>query len=172
MNPSVSVYQLVLLWEAVLASVKFFEDSFICSFHDGWFMSTPAHTVLSAQQFWPKTAWPPCPTLPVHLIFPWATFFLVGSFPWMKKNSSKGNIFPCGRGEIKNGRSTKRHQNLFIQPWQVWLSGLRAGLQSKASLVGFPVRALAWVAVQVPSGGHVRGNYTVCFSPSLSLKNK
>ena len=30
------------------------------------------------------------------------------------------------------------------------------GLQTKGALVRFPVRAYAWVAGQVPSGGHVR----------------
>ena len=35
----------------------------------------------------------------------------------------------------------------------VWLSGLSTGLQTKRSLVQFPVRAHAWVAGKVPSGG-------------------
>ena len=42
-----------------------------------------------------------------------------------------------------------------ILPWLVWLSGLSASLQTKGSLVQFPVRAHAWVAGQVPSGGRV-----------------
>ena len=50
----------------------------------------------------------------------------------------------------------------------MWLSGLRAGLQSKRSLVLFPVRAHAWVVGQVPSRGHARGNHILMF-PSLSL---
>ena len=33
-------------------------------------------------------------------------------------------------------------------PWPVWLSGLNIGLRIKRSLVGFPVRAHAWVAGQ------------------------
>ena len=37
------------------------------------------------------------------------------------------------------------------------------GLQTKGSLVRFPVRAHAWVAGQVPSGGHVRGNHILMF---------
>ena len=60
-------------------------------------------------------------------------------------------------------------------PWVVWLSGLSAGLQTKGSLVQFLVRAHAWVAGQVPSEGHVRGNHTLMFlslSPSLSLSLK
>ena len=45
----------------------------------------------------------------------------------------------------------------------VWLSGLSANLQTKGSPVRFPVRAHAWVAGQVPSKEHERGN-----APSLS----
>ena len=45
-----------------------------------------------------------------------------------------------------------------IQPWLVWLSGLKTGLQTERSPVLFLVRALAWVAGQVPSSGCTRGN--------------
>ena len=60
----------------------------------------------------------------------------------------------------------------------MWLSGLNVGLQTKGSLVRFPVRAHAWVAGQVPSMGCARGNHTWMFlslsSPTsrLSLKIK
>ena len=47
--------------------------------------------------------------------------------------------------------------------WLVWLRGLSAGLQTKGSLVQFPVRAHVWVVGQVPSGGYVRGNHTLIF---------
>ena len=63
-------------------------------------------------------------------------------------------------------------------PWLVWLSGLRAGLQTKGSPVQFPVRAHAWVAGQGPSGGCGRGNHTLIFLsfsfslPSPLSKNK
>ena len=40
---------------------------------------------------------------------------------------------------------------MIVEPWLVWLSGLNTGLQTKGSLVWFPVRAHAWVAGQVPS---------------------
>ena len=53
-----------------------------------------------------------------------------------------------------------------VSSWLVWLSGLSAGLQSKGSLVRFPVRAHTWVAGQVPGRGHARGNHTLM---SLSL---
>ena len=43
-------------------------------------------------------------------------------------------------------------------------------LQTKGSQVQIPVRAHAWVAGRVPSGGHVRGNHTwMLFSLSFSL---
>ena len=42
-------------------------------------------------------------------------------------------------------------------------------LRTKMSPVWFLIRALAWVAGQVPSWGLVRSNRSRCFSPSLSL---
>ena len=39
------------------------------------------------------------------------------------------------------------------EPWLVQLSGLSAGLRTKALLVRFPVRAHAWVVGQVPGWG-------------------
>ena len=52
----------------------------------------------------------------------------------------------------------------------MWLSGLRAGLRTRGSLVGFPVRAHAWVVGQVPTGACARGNHTLMFlSLSFSL---
>ena len=57
-----------------------------------------------------------------------------------------------------------------IQPWLVWFSGLSTSLRTKGSPVRFPVRALAWVAGQVPSrGAHEKQPHIdVSFSPSLS----
>ena len=52
---------------------------------------------------------------------------------------------------------------MFLLLWLVGLSGLSIGLQTTGSLVRFPVRALAWVAGQVPSRGRVRGNHTLTF---------
>ena len=65
-----------------------------------------------------------------------------------------------------------------MQHWLVWLSGLSAGMHTKGSWVQFPVRAHAWVAGQVPSMGHARGNHTLMFLslsfslPSPASKNK
>ena len=54
-----------------------------------------------------------------------------------------------------------------IRKWNWALAGvaqwIECGLQTKGSPVLLPVRAHAWVAGQVPSGGHVRGNLTLMF---------
>ena len=56
-NPSVSLWQLALLWEAVLGfSDSFLKTQHMCPFHDGWLPRAPAHTLLSVQQFLPKMA--------------------------------------------------------------------------------------------------------------------
>ena len=55
------------------------------------------------------------------------------------------------------------------EPCLVWLSGLSTGLQTKRSLVRFPVRAHAWVAGQGLSRGLVRDNHTLFLSLSFSL---
>ena len=40
---------------------------------------------------------------------------------------------------------------------------IERGLQTTGLPVRFPVRAHAWIAGQVPSGGHMRGNHTSIF---------
>ena len=59
-----------------------------------------------------------------------------------------------------------RRSRSFLK-WSVspgwWLSGLSEGLITKRSPVRFPVRAHAWVAGQVPSRGHMRGNHMLMF---------
>ena len=62
-----------------------------------------------------------------------------------------------------------------LWPRLVWLSGLSASLRARGSPMPYPVRAHAWVAGQVPSGGHVRGSHTLMFvslspTPPPSLK--
>ena len=55
-------------------------------------------------------------------------------------------------------------------PWLVWPNGSSTGLKTKGLPVRSPVRAHAWVAGQVPSWGHARGDYTLMFlSLSFSL---
>ena len=43
---------------------------------------------------------------------------------------------------------------------------VESGLQTKRSCVRFPVKAHAWVAGQVPSREHARGNHTLMFLSS------
>ena len=62
----------------------------------------------------------------------------------------------------------------YVHPWPMWFSWLVVVLKTKRLLVGFRVRAHAWVVSSVP-GGSMRGNQSMflslCFSlPSLSLK--
>ena len=59
---------------------------------------------------------------------------------------------------IGSTNSWRTLETLQKQPWLVWLSGLSAGLRTKGSPVWFPVRAHAWVAGQVPSGGAQEAN--------------
>ena len=50
---------------------------------------------------------------------------------------------------------------------------IELGLQTAGLPVQFPVRAHAWVAGQVPSEGHVRGNHTLMvLSLSVSLPSR
>ena len=51
----------------------------------------------------------------------------------------------------------------------MWLSGLSAQLRSKGSLVGFPVRAHAWVAGRVPRRGAREAPHIGFLSLSFSL---
>ena len=51
-----------------------------------------------------------------------------------------------------------------MKPRLVWLSELSTGLQTKRSLIQFPVSAHAWVMGQVPSWGHVRDNQLMYLS--------
>ena len=44
------------------------------------------------------------------------------------------------------------------EPWLLWLSGLRAGLQMERSLVRFSVRGQGTCLGWEPLWGHVRGN--------------
>ena len=81
-NPSVSVHQLALLWEAAFAfSDFFFEDSFSVFAHfmmgDLWLHLPTPHWVFSS--FWPKMVWPPCPTLSIYLISPRVACFVLFS---------------------------------------------------------------------------------------------
>ena len=93
-KPSVSVYQLALLWEAMFGLSDFlFENSFNMFAHfilGNLQVHLPIpHWILS--RFWPQMAWPQCPTLPIHWILPpqWLFCLLVS----LMKNILKGKCF-------------------------------------------------------------------------------
>ena len=83
-NPSVSVYQLALLWEAVFGINKFFLKTLSMSLPISWrvITSSPAHTALSVQQFLTKNGMTPMSHSPCSLSLTLSDFFF---FPWMKK---------------------------------------------------------------------------------------
>ena len=111
-NPSVWVYQLVWLWEAVCSFSEFsLKTQRICPFYDGWFMSAPAHTVLCSEVLDPKW-YDPGPHPPYLPNLTLRNLFL---FPSMKK-VLKGKCFAhVEEVKQKNGRSAKRHQNWWVQ---------------------------------------------------------
>ena len=75
-NPSMSVYQLALLWEAEFGFIDvFFWSSFNAFAH---FMMSDLQMYLPTlcslfSRYWPKMSWPLYPTLPIHSISPWVT---------------------------------------------------------------------------------------------------
>ena len=96
-------------------------------------------------------------------------------FSWDGRNGGPGQVSPQvphwgsqitlqDDSEFQDGAfKDKTHALAGVSQW------LNTGLQSKGSLVQFPVRAHAWVAGQVPSRGDTQGATTHwCFSPSLS----
>ena len=93
-----------------LALVNFLKTQRVCPSHKIWFMSELCWVFGS---FWPKTALPLCPTLPIHSFWLQETFFLL-LFP-RRKSPQRGMFCQRGRGKTKNGRNTKRHQNWWIQ---------------------------------------------------------
>ena len=99
------------------ASVNCFWRLSMCvCIHNGWFTNTPAHTVVSVQQFLTKTTRPLC--IQSH---PQQFFFV---FP-DEKSPWRETFCRWGRGETKNVRSTKRHQNWWVQNWfEQWKKSL------------------------------------------------
>ena len=94
---------------------NFLEDYFNVFAHfmmgDLWAHLPTPYWVFS--RFWPKMAWPPCSTLPIHQISPRGTFFVVALSD--EKSPKRETFCCCGKGETKNGRNTKRLQNQQIQ---------------------------------------------------------
>ena len=124
-NPSVSVHQLALLWEAALTFSELFLKTLSMCLPLSWWVTyertRPPHWVFSS--FWSKMAWLPLrapPTLftPSHH----KRLFL---FPWMK-SPQRETFCQHGRSETKNVWSTKGHQNQRVQEtveqWQKHLN--------------------------------------------------
>ena len=85
-NPSVSVYQLALLWEAAFVFSELFLKNLSTRLPISWWViykhTCPHHCAQGSEVFDWKMAWTPCPTLPIHPISPWVTFVC---FPGWKK---------------------------------------------------------------------------------------
>ena len=117
-NPSVSVYQLALLWEAVFGFSEVFGRLFqcVCPFHDGRFTSAPVHAMASVQQFLTQNSMTPIPHSPYSCHIALSDLFLV----FLDEKIPQREMFhQCERGETnkqtKNGRITKSHRNLWVQ---------------------------------------------------------
>ena len=116
-DTSVSVYQWSCCERLDSASVIFFWRLFqcVCPFYDGWFTSTSAHWVLSAQQFLTKnrmTPSMPCPPYSLNLALSDLLFCL---FSQMKKVLKGIHFANVEKVKQQNGRSTKSHQNWLVQ---------------------------------------------------------
>ena len=96
-----------------LASVNFSEDSFnaFAHFMMGDYKCTCQHHAECSSVFDQKQHDPYAPpSLFTQFYIKW--LFL---FPWMKKSPQREMFHWCRRGETKNGRSTKQHQNQWVQ---------------------------------------------------------
>ena len=85
---------------------------------------------------------------------------------------------PGWEGVVAYQRDTSMTNSQSKKPslsWLVWLSGLRAGLQTRGLPVQFLFRAHAWVAGQVSGRWRKRGNHILMFPfflfhfPSLKI---
>ena len=112
-NPSASVYQLVLLWEAVFSFSEFFFKNFnaFAHFMMGDSQAYLQHHAECSAIFDPKQHDPPAP--PSLLTWPHLTLsnFFSFCFPRWEKCPQRETCYQCGRAETKNGRSTKQRQN-------------------------------------------------------------
>ena len=115
-NTSVSVFQLVALWEAAFGFSELFLKTLSMHLPISWqviYTRTCPHHVECLAVFDQKR---------YDLYTPPSLFTVSNSkqlflFPWKKKKSSKGNILPVWKRwtNKKNGKSTIRHQNWWVQ---------------------------------------------------------
>ena len=112
-NPSVSVYQLVLLWEPAFSLVNVFADfQCVCPFHNGWFTSISAHTALSVQQFLTQNGMTPVPHPPYSPNLAPSKFLC---FPGWKK-PSKGNVLLMWKRWDKLQKHYKASKSMSSKP--------------------------------------------------------
>ena len=117
-KPSVSVCQLVLLWEAAFSFSEFFLlNSFNVFAHfmmgDSQVHLSTLHWVVCS--FRPKTAWPPCPTLPIHLISPRATISCFSRWKTSSKGRKKWNKQTKKMSDTLKGIKIDESKNFFMQ---------------------------------------------------------
>ena len=118
------LHQLVMREAAFGFSEFFFEDfQHAYLFHDGWFVSAPAHSALSVQQFLTKNSMiPMLPPIQPNLAL--SDFF--GLFPQMKKKSLKGKRFASVEeveqkmAEALKGIKIDKFKNCFEQ-WKKYM---------------------------------------------------
>ena len=111
-----------------------FEDSFSTFAHfimgDLWTHLPTPHWVFSS--FWPKTACPPCPTLPIHLISPQTTFFLFCQDKIILKRKCFADVEEVKQklAEALKGIKINEFKNCFEQ----WKKGLNRCIASNGWL--------------------------------------
>ena len=126
-NPSVSVHQLALVWEADFGFSEFFWNTLSTCLLISWLMiyeHTCPHSVLSDQQFLTKKWHDPRAHPPNSPNLSLSDFFFVSPDG---KTPQRDTFCQYGRGETKNSRSTKRHKNRGVQKlfWAVKRSLIR-----------------------------------------------
>ena len=101
-----------------------------------------------------------CPLLPWLQVF-WGPLEFRRCMPVGWKKREKGEVQVCSREGEPLWFLWREGLKGWKLPWLVWLSGLSTGCKPKCCRFDSQFRAHAWVAGQVPSGGHMRGNHTL-----------
>ena len=83
---------------------------------------------------------------------------------WSPKNWSATNPCSCPGLEQHRYLLPQSSSDIVFLPWLVWISGMGIILQTRRSMVPFPVRVRAWVSGLVPGWGGVRGNRSMFLS--------
>ena len=132
-HPSVTVYQLVVLWEVAFGLSEFYLKTLSMCLSILWWVickNTTLHWMFS--RFWPKTTWHPLPIPhPFYLLDLAPGDIFVCLFLRMKKSPQREMFCWCGRGKTKNGRSTKGIKiNEFKNCFEQWKKRLNKRITS------------------------------------------